>query len=222
MKQSNRRSSRIKIILILAIILFLPGFFYYFLKTKGVNQYADLPFYGVKKEGRDNYLGIPSVKLLNAWGEYAFVPARDSTVSVVNFFYISCPQFCDRMNQKMLSLADRFSKSDMVRFYSISLNSQDSPSDLAEYINMNEFARDNWGFYTDSSNAVQELSHNKYLLDAIGGNTKTGAIIHTPMLVLLDAHNRIRGYYNSTNPKELERMQDEMMVLITEVRRNKK
>lgn len=220
--ETNKRSGRVKIVLILALILFMPGFFYYFLKHNGTNQYASLPYYGSVREDEQEVSAVPSFRLLNDEGDYVIVPFQDSTVSVVNFFFTRCPQFCGRMNLEMRALADRFSRSSMVEFYSLSLDFNDSSDDLAAYIRRNDFGRDNWHFYTGDTTLVSKISRDHYLLDGIRDTSRDDIIIHTPLLVLLDSENYIRGYYNSTNKKEIERLQDELMVIITEARRKQK
>lgn len=197
----------------------MPGFFYFFLKTGGTNQYIALPYYGTSESGQDAG-ALPAVSLLNATGNMEQVPFPDSTISVINFFYTQCPQFCGRMNTQVLYLADRFSKSALINFYSLSLDRSDTPETLKNYIRANGFARHNWHFYTGRDSGIARLSSEWYQLDAIR-DTTNNSIIHTPLLVLLDADNYIRGYYDATNKKDIERLQDELMVLLTETRRKK-
>lgn len=198
----------------------MPGFFYFFLKSGGVNQYVSLPFYGTVTQEGQLPVAVPSIPQMNVNGEEVLVPFQDSTLSVVNFFYTQCPQFCGRMNAEVLYLADRFSKSQLLNFYSLSLDASDTPEDLQDYIQSNGFRRDNWHFFTGEEGGIALLSRNRYMLDALVDSTQETSIIHTPMLVLLDADNHIRGYYDSTNKKEVERLQDELMVLLAETRRN--
>ncbi|WP_448635991.1 hypothetical protein [Pedobacter panaciterrae] len=44
--------------------------------------------------------------------------------------------------------------------------------------------------------------------------------IHSNMLVLLDSHRRIRGYYEATNQEALTKLDDEIKVLLAEELRN--
>lgn len=236
MNKKRTYSQTLKSFLILAIILFVPGFFYFFLKEKGSNSYQRLPYYGISahyqrdtggeasltKTGDDNSYSVPAVDLYNENGERMTVPSSDSSISVVNFFYSVCPSFCRQMNQTINRVAGRFSKSKRVKFYSISIDPNDSLDRLKQYaVNFSEKGS-NWHFFTATSGQVDLmlLSRKHYFLDALRDTTSSDVIIHSPQIVLLDSKRHIRGYYNSNEPQDVDRLMDEMIVLITEERRN--
>jgi protein SCO1/2 len=46
--------------------------------------------------------------------------------------------------------------------------------------------------------------------------------IHSEKIILLDKQRRIRGYYDGTSTAEINRLIDEVRVLLTEYPRNKR
>src|SRR5690606_37392755 len=142
----TKKTFGFKKILILAGILILPGFLYYLLEQKGENRYAKLPIYGEKTLTGTftNRMGeqipdtlfhqIPPFTLTNQQGDPVQVLATDTCLSVVNFFYTRCPAACKHINDEMDRVAARFAANDLVRFYSLSIDTAfDSPEVLKAY-----------------------------------------------------------------------------------------
>ncbi|GGH02740.1 photosynthetic protein synthase II [Parapedobacter pyrenivorans] len=226
------QASGLKKIVILAVILILPGFLYYLLEKKGENRYQKLPIYGEKvltgtfsnrmgKQVPDTlFHQIEPFSLTDQQGRPVTVLANDTGIAVVNFFYTRCATFCAHMNDEMNRVADRFSANGMVNFYTITVDTvYDTPDVLRKYAEAYQPATKKWHFLTTGKDDVYDIARNGFLVDAVQDTTRPASFIHSSSLILVDSHRRIRGYYDVNHKKEIDRLIDELkLLLVQEIR----
>lgn len=227
-------SSKIKSILILVTILALPGFLYILLEEKGVNNYKALPIYGEKtlsgtftsrmgKEIPDTtYHLVDSFSLLNQANELIHYPLSDSTISIVHFFYTGCESFCDNMYVEMSRVANKVINQKTIRLLSISVDTlRDTPEVLKEFSQPYGIDTLKWDFLGKGPSDVFQIAKEEFLLDAVQDPSDSTKFIHSSSLVLVDSRRRIRGYYDTNQKKEVDRLIDEIKVLLIEESRLK-
>ncbi len=231
---NSKRNNKYNKIVILAIILVMPGLLFYFLQQKAENRYQSLPILGPKeltgtfhsKRGVQIpdtlFHHVAPFSLFNENGELIDFPMDTESISIVNFFYTGCDTFCLQVNNEMSRLAHIFSKNDIIKFYSISVDSTDTPEVLKGYVEQFNKGNTHWQFLTGEDRKVLEISKSGFLLDALVDTTKHGAFIISPSLVLLDSKQRIRSYYVGSDSKQIDQLIDEIKLLVTEEIRNKK
>lgn len=227
-----QQSSSVKKTMILAVILALPGFCYYLLQDKGKNSYKPLPKYG-KKELAGTFhskrgVEIPdtlyhqvtpfAMKMLPDGNTYVF--SIDSGVCVVGFFSLTNRVLADKINGALNKMASRFEKNSMVRFVSINVDSlYDGKSELAQYAASFGYGGSHWDWlYGKPAAEISSLSQEQFLLDVVPDGK--GGFIQGPKVVMLDSHQRIRGFYDTTLPQDVDRLFDEVKLLLTEEIRN--
>ena len=219
----------VKKILILVTILAFPGFLYWMLTVKGKNRYKSLAFFGPKqvastfhtKRGVQIpdtlYHTVRDFTLLNQDSVAFIFPAKTHRISVVNFFYTRCTVFCASMNQQVNYLAKKYQRNSLLQFVSISVDGgHDSPTALRSYQQTTGFRSTNWSLLTGQQPEVAELAKQSFLVDVLPDPAQPSTIIHSSMLVLLDPQKRIRGYYDSLSKEQMEKLDDELKVLINE------
>ena len=220
----------VKKILILVTILALPGFLYWMLTEKGKNRYKSLPFFGPKQVASTFhtkrgvkipdtlYHTVRDFTLLNQDSSVFNFPAKNHRISVVNFFYSRCTVFCGSMNQQVHQLAKKYQQNSLLQFVSISVDgAHDVPTALRSYQQTTGFKSPNWTLLTGPQSEVAELAKQSFLVDVLPDpNQATTNIIHSSMLILLDPQKRIRGYYDSLSIEQMEKLDDELKVLINE------
>lgn len=221
-----------KKVVILAVILILPGFLYFLLERKGENRYRSLPIYGEKvltgtftsrmgKQVPDTlFHQIEPFSLTDQQGESVTVLASDTSISVVNFFYTRCATFCRHMNDEMNRVAERFVGNNMVNFYTVTVDTAyDTPEILAGYAKVYQPGTKKWHFLTAGKDDVYDIARNGFLVDAVQDTTREARFIHSSSLILVDSKRRIRGYYDVNQKKEVDRMIDELkLLLVQEIR----
>jgi len=219
----------VKKILILVTILALPGFLYWMLTEKGKNRYKSLSFFGPKQVASTFhtkrgvkipdtlYHSVRDFSLLNQDSVAFTFPAKTHRIFVVNFFYTRCTVFCATMNQQVHHLAKKYQRNSLLQFVSISVDgAHDSPTALRNYQQFTGFQSTNWTLLTGPQPEVAELAKQSFLVDVLPDPAQTSTIIHSSMLILLDPQKRIRGYYDSLSKEQMEKLDDELKVLINE------
>ncbi|PPL03775.1 SCO family protein [Parapedobacter indicus] len=232
--ETIRQTNGLKKIIILAVILILPGFLYYLLEKKGENRYKSLPIYGEKvltgtfsnrmgKKVPDTlFHEVAPFSLTDQQGRQMDVLANDTSVSVVNFFYTRCETFCEHMNNEMNRVAERFVANKMINFYTITVDTAyDSPAVLNEYAKTYHPESKKWYFLTAGKDDVYDVARNGFLVDALQDTTKAAGFIHSSSLILVDSKRHIRGYYDVNHKKEVDRLIDELKLLLVEEIREK-
>jgi protein SCO1/2 len=227
--------SSVKKILILVTILAVPGFLYYLLQEKGENRYHPLEFFGPKKTGEPRrtfrgktiadtvYHQVDSFSLTNQSTQTVNFPADSARITVVNFFFVRCRSFCKDMNKAMARVAESYENNRMLQFFSISLDpGYDTPAVLAEYSESYNARPGKWDFLTGDENLIFKLARRDFLVDAIKDTSLADNFIHSPMLILLDSRRHIRGYYDSGSKDQVDKLIDEIKVLIAEELRSRK
>ncbi|MEJ6980797.1 SCO family protein [Pedobacter sp. P351] len=218
----------IKKILILVSLLAVPGFLYYLLTEKGQNRYRPLDIFGPKqvastfhtKHGKKIpdtlYHTIRDFKLVSNTGDSIGIPTDSNQITVVNFFFTNCNTFCKEMNRQMARVVAEYPNNKRLKFYSISVDPErDSPSVLNVYAKTYKAKPVRWSFLTGNKAFIFELARKDFLVDAYSGSS-ADSIVHSPLLILIDADKRIRGYYDSTSKEQVDKLIDEIKVQITE------
>lgn len=218
-----------KKILILVTILAVPGFLYYLLTEKGKNRYHPLGIYGPKQVASTFHMKrsekipdtiyhtIRDFKLLNQNNQTVSFFADSGKITVVNFFFTRCPSFCPNMNKELFRVVKAYERNPLVHFLSISVDPEyDTPGVLKKYAGNYPAKADKWNFLTGNKAEIYKLAQEDFLVDALKDTTQLNNVIHSSKLILLDPKKRIRGYYDSGDKEQVDRLVDEIKVQITE------
>ncbi|MEN0056173.1 MAG: SCO family protein [Mucilaginibacter sp.] len=216
-----------KKIIILVLILAVPGFLYYLLTAKGKNRYKPLAIYGPKVVAKTGHKfhgqyipdtifhHLPAFNLTDQYGKPASENTFKGKIFVAGFFYTHCPAVCATINRNMGYLVDTYRKNKMVYFASITVDpDRDSSAVLRQYAESLKPASNRWLFLTGDTTSIYSLARNGFLVDALkAGNDD---YIYSDKLILIDQEKRIRGYYSGANTNDINRLTDEIKVLIAE------
>lgn len=216
-----------KKILILVAILALPGFLYYLLQAKGKNRYKPLPIYGPKtvlktytKKRRviipdTLYHTIKPFLLTNQNNTKLNFTDFNNKIVVVNFFYTRNQNLNNITNKRLKSLYNEYKDNKLLRFISISIDEKfDTASQLKNYANALKVNTTKWYFCNVDSNIVFDLAKNSFYINAKKINDNE--FIVSEKFILVDATQRIRGYYDGTSVSAALQLSDEIKVQITE------
>ena len=218
---------------ILLTILTVPGILYYLLQEKGKNRYKPLGIFGGKivaptfhtKRGvkipDTLYHKVRDFKLINQDNQPVSFPSDSSKISVVSFFYTRCAIGCSDMNKELFRVVKAYEKNKLLRFLSITVDPDfDTVKELKKKSNQYVIKPNKWDFLTGSETAIYELAKEDFFVDVLRDTTQKNNIIHPTTFILLDTEKRIRGYYNSLDKEQVDRLIDEIKVLIAEELRN--
>jgi protein SCO1/2 len=134
-------------------------------------------------------------------------------ITIVNFFYTSCPGPCPRMNAQVAELYRLYAGSNKIQFVSISVDpDRDSLSVLQRYAKNLGVNDQRWAFLRSSPKEVQQLSEQVFLL---AGDTPT---LHSTKLILVDDRAQIRGYYSSEEEASLKVLKKDIHELAEQIK----
>ena len=130
-------------------------------------------------------------------------------VSVVSFFFASCPGPCYRLNQALASLQDE-SDFKKVKFVSITVDPQDdTPEVLKDYAARFAANPKQWTFLTGDLKKILELGEQRLMLPLAERS-------HSELAVVLDKDSTVRGYFHLTDPDDVTQIRVRMRALLSE------
>lgn len=227
---NNSKRKNISTLIILAIVLLVPGFLYIALNKIGSNQYLKLPIYGEKilsgkmnrKMGREIpdtvYHQIAPLKLINATSNTIDFLKEDTVIAVVHMLDAKDNGLTKNLLSSLKPVVERFKNIPKVKFYSISVNPEESSADLI--VLQDSYAKDltsNW-FILKPDTAITDYVQSNFLIDAFKNPDSTYSLSNN--FLLIDTQRRIRGFYDLNQHKEMERLEDEIKVQLVEEARN--
>ncbi|MEM1203359.1 MAG: SCO family protein [Acidobacteriota bacterium] len=150
----------------------------------------------------------PSFALTNRDGGEVTLDTLAGRPWIADFVFTRCPGVCPILTQRMSELAADL-PADGVRFVSFSVDpTHDTPEVLQAYAEKHG-AGDNWLFLTGAEAEMYPLIREGFLL-VLDPTPRVEEgqepIVHSNRFVLVDGENRIRGYYNAFDAKELEQL----------------
>lgn len=139
-------------------------------------------------------------------------------IYVANFFFTGCPSICPSMTKNMKMVADTFIKNDDVKFISHSVDPErDSVTRLKLYADQYGVNANQWHMVTGNKTEIYSLARKSYFAEEdIGFNKDSTEFLHTEHFVLVDKNSRLRGIYNGTLVLEMQRLKDDIRILLNE------
>jgi protein SCO1 len=217
------RSIRVLQGLVLLCILLVPVFIIVFLKTFGDNRY-DIPI--LFENGVENpFLECDVVESGQHYiPEFAFTSENnllvgrkemEGKITIVDFFFTSCPSICPVMSTEMERVDDAFRNQPDVQIFSISIDPEyDTPEVLFEYARRHNASQGKWVFLTGDKTEIYNLARCGFFLPTLDGEGVPDDFVHSDKFVLVDDLGRIRGYYSGTNRDEVDRLILETKILL--------
>ncbi|MBI3134251.1 MAG: SCO family protein [Bacteroidetes bacterium] len=149
-------------------------------------------------------------------------PVSDSTVEnkiyLVNFFFTACSSICPKMMRNMEKVQNHFAAQNDVIFISHTVMPwMDSVSVLKTYAENFSVIEKKWHFVTGTKSDLYHLARTSYFVEEEPGYTKDSTeFLHTEHFVLVDKNRHLRGLYNGTVELEMERVIDDIELLLQE------
>ncbi len=177
-----------------------------------------LPILGethLNAEGEVVHYTTPSFQLTNQLNESVDSNVFTDKITVVDFFFTSCPTICPQMTTHLKLVEEAFNQDDNVAIVSVSIDSNyDTPDILKNYAEKYEIDHAKWTFLTGESDVVFELAKD-YKVRAFDDSDITGSgdFLHDGTFVLVDGQSRVRGYYNGLDVADTKRLIKDIEIL---------
>lgn len=169
-------------------------------------------------EGLNQYGSVPDFSLTERSGSAVSLAQLRGKIWIADFIYTTCTDTCPLQTAMMARLLQDYAGEQGVQLVSISVDPErDTPKVLAEYADKYQADPNRWYFLTGPRDHIMGLIQQGFHLAVISASVDgdgSGAIAHSPRLVLVDKEGHIRGYYDSRNLESLVRLKNDIDVLL--------
>jgi len=186
-----------------------------------------LPIMG-RKEVRDVKIdgGIKADTIYHTIADFSFVDQDSNWVTnstfkdkiyVADFFFTTCPTICPIMKTQMLRVYEVYKDNDQVMFLSHTIDPEHDTvavlKDFAERLGVNS---SKWHFVTGERKDIYSIGQNSYMVRATEDPNEPGGYIHSGAFILVDKDRRIRGFYDGTEQESVDKLIQDIPILLKE------
>ncbi len=165
------------------------------------NRFETIPVYG--NAGHH----IADFTFTNQQGEKISSDAMKNKIVVADFFFTHCLSVCPKMTGNLKKVQEAYSKDDQVQIISFTVDPlADSSKQLHQYAEIFGIDNTRWQLLTGGKKEIYKLARNSFMVVATDGDGGPADFIHSEKLVLIDNQKRIRGYYDGTDEKEVQKL----------------
>ncbi len=161
---------------------------------------------------------VPAFEFVNQEGEpFSSEKQLAGKIYVADFFFTSCPTICPKMKSELLRVYDQFSANSNFGIVSFTIDPEhDTVAVLKDYADRLEVKSNSWNFLTGNRDTIYNLAAKGFLSIAKEDADEPGGFIHSGYFLLIDPNKHLRGVYDGTDPKDVDRLLKELPVLIEE------
>lgn len=163
----------------------------------------------VQNIGRNHKIG--AFRLLDEQNKMITDEIIDGKVFVAEYFFTTCGSICPIMNQQMQRVQTAFDGNEAFEILSFTVDPEnDKPEQLLNYAKSHAYRSGQWHFITGSKKDLYSLARTSFFVlkpaEAANLGDAGSDFIHTNNFVLVDQNRHIRGYYDGTNPIEVDQL----------------
>lgn len=223
---------------ILTAVLVIPAFIFLYLRFFGENHYTLRRYYPLEDSTTGNivvrenpnakffepkrdtvFRTIPPFRLLDQDSAVVTEAALKGKIHVADFFFTRCGSICPKLSSQLSRVQEVFSQRPEVHLVSYSIDPEhDTPAVLRRYAREYDARPGRWTFVTGPQADIYRLALKGYFLPVQQDEDENGnpdeTFTHSEKLVLVDKEGVIRGYYDGTDKKDVDRLILEIRVLL--------
>ena len=160
---------------------------------------------------------IADFSLINQNGKTVTQKDFKGKIYVADFFFTTCPNICIAMTDNLLKVQEKIKNNPNVMLLSHSVTPKiDSVPQLKKYAIEKGVIDKKWNLVTGDKKEIYDLARKSYLAVKEDGDGGPFDMIHTENFILVDPDRRIRGFYDGTDLEEIQRLLEELEILIQE------
>ncbi len=153
------------------------------------------------------YHTIADFSLTNQNGKTITQVDYNDKIYVADFFFTTCQTICPIMTEHMFQIQEHILSDDEVMLLSHSVTPEiDSVEKLKRYAKEKGVIDEKWNLVTGDKKQIYDLARKSYMAVKTMGNGDQYDMIHTENFLLIDKKRRIRGFYDGTNPEDINRL----------------
>lgn len=157
---------------------------------------------------------IGNFKLINQNGKTITNNDYQDKIYIADFFFTRCQTICISMAYNMSELQEYYKNDDDIMFLSHSVTPTiDSVPVLKEYAINKGVIDGKWNITTAPKKHIYDLARKNYFAVLDEGSGDENDFIHTEQFVLIDKERRIRGFYDGTEKKDMNKIKKDLIIL---------
>ena len=191
-----------KAILVLVVLAISIPFAYFLLRPPDTSNQLPIAHEGKK---------IGSFAFQNQYGDTITLDSIDGKIMIGEYFFTTCPTICPIMNDQMQIVQKALEKRSDVVIMSFTVDPEtDTVEQLFNYAQDHGAIRGKWHFLTGKKENLYNFARGSLFIlnpeEAKNQADDGHDFIHTNNFVLVDKQHRIRGYYDGTNARQVQKL----------------
>jgi len=163
------------------------------------------------------YHKIGDFSLINQNGDTITQKDYQDKIYVADFFFTTCQTICPIMTDNMKDIQNKIMNDQDILLLSHSVTPEiDSVAQLKRYAELKGVKDSKWNLVTGDKKQIYKLARQSYMAVKTAGTGDQYDMIHTENFMLIDKKRQIRGFYDGTDPNEIERLLEDISVLKNE------
>jgi protein SCO1/2 len=160
------------------------------------------------------YHKIANFRLTNQNGKIITQDTYKDKIYVADFFFTTCQTICPIMTDHMYQIQREIINDDDIMLLSHSVTPQiDTVEQLKKYAKKKGVIDRKWNLVTGDKKQIYDLARKSYLAVKTDGNGDEYDMIHTENFMLIDKKRQIRGFYDGTNPEDINKLLEDIDTL---------
>ena len=160
------------------------------------------------------YHKIADFSLINQNGDTITEKDYKDKIYVADFFFTTCQTICPVMTKNMAEVQKKIMLDDEIMLLSHTVTPEiDTVAQLKRYAIEKGINDAKWNLVTRDKKQIYELARKSYLAVKDDGDGGPFDMIHTENFMLIDKERQIRGYYDGTDPEEIDRLINDIKIL---------
>ena len=160
------------------------------------------------------YHKIADFSLINQNGKTITQEDYKDKIYVADFFFTTCQSICPIMTKNMAEVQKEILNDNEIMLLSHTVTPEiDSVEQLKRYAEEKGVVDTKWNLVTGDKKQIYELARKSYLAVKSDGDGGPYDMIHTENFMLIDKKRQIRGFYDGTDPEEIERLLADIKIL---------
>ncbi|OEK09853.1 photosynthetic protein synthase II [Flavivirga aquatica] len=141
-------------------------------------------------------------------------------IYVADFFFTTCRTICPIMTNHMVEIQKEIINDDEVMLLSHSVTPEiDTVAQLKRYAKRKGVIDGKWNLVTGDKKQIYKLARKSYLAVKDDGDGHPFDMVHTENFMLIDKKRQIRGFYDGTNPDDIDKLLDDIEILKEEYKK---
>jgi protein SCO1/2 len=163
---------------------------------------------------------IPAFTLENQGGKIITQDSMRGNISIVNFFFTTCPGICKTLTSEMAELQKKVKDIKDIKLFSFTVDPQtDSVATLARYAKQYKVLESKWHLLTSKNDSLlYNVIIKGFKAPAYSDPKGFEKVTHSPMFYLVDKDLRIRAFFDMTQDTSRKKILEAIDVLRCEYR----